>query len=65
MDSIDETGSTPERPAWRAGLRRLRLQFGDSYLESTFRADQFRHNLGNIRFAFLAGSACGSRGDCC
>ncbi|HEX5904028.1 MAG TPA: adenylate/guanylate cyclase domain-containing protein [Actinomycetota bacterium] len=55
MDSIDRDGSTPERPAWRAGLRRLRLRFGDSYLESTFRADQFRHNLGNIRFAFLAG----------
>ena len=55
MDAIDREASTPEQPAWRAGLRRLRLRFEDPYLESTFRADQFGHNLGNIRFAFLAG----------
>lgn len=46
-------GSSP-RPL---GLRRLRLRFDDPLLESEFRADQFRHNLGNIRFAFLAGIA--------
>jgi class 3 adenylate cyclase len=56
MDAIDKERSTPaERPSGRAGLRRLRLRFADPYLESAFRADQFRHNLGNIRFAFLAG----------
>jgi len=37
------------------GLRRLQLRFRDPLLESEFRADQFRHNLGNIRFAYMAG----------
>jgi len=40
---------------WRNRLRKLRLRFDDPYLESAYRADQSRHNLGNIRFAFLAG----------
>ena len=58
MDAIERGGSTPaERSPGRGGLRRLRLRFSDPYLESAFRADQFRHNLGNIRFAFLAGIA--------
>ena len=56
MDAIETERSTPERTAGLGGLvRRLRLRFADTYLESTFRADQFQHNLGNIRFAFLAG----------
>ena len=56
MDAIERDGSTPAgRSAQPTGLRRLRLRFGDPYLESAFRADMFRHNLGNIRFAFLAG----------
>ena len=56
MDAIER--STPaERPPGLLGLRRLRLRFSDSYLESAFRADHFQHNLGNIRFAFLAGIA--------
>jgi class 3 adenylate cyclase len=56
MDAIDRDRSTPERPAGLGGLlRRLRLRFADPYQESQFRADQFQHNLGNIRFAFLAG----------
>jgi class 3 adenylate cyclase len=38
-------------------LDRLRLRFRDPALESAFRADHFAHNLGNIRFAFLAGIA--------
>lgn len=42
------------RPPW---LRRLRLRFADPSVESAFRADQYIHNLGNIRFAFLAGIA--------
>jgi class 3 adenylate cyclase len=46
-----------ERPSWRLRLQRLRLRFGDPELESAFQADAFRHNLANIRFAFLAGAA--------
>jgi class 3 adenylate cyclase len=38
-------------------LDRLRLRFRDPDLESAFRTDRFRHNVGNIRFAFLAGIA--------
>ena len=37
------------------GLERLRLRFRDPALESAFRSEQFRHNLANIRIAFLAG----------
>lgn len=40
---------------WRQRLQRLRLRFSDPALESAFRADNFRHHLANIRFAFLAG----------
>jgi class 3 adenylate cyclase len=35
----------------------LRLRFSDPALESDYRADRFRHNLANIRFAFIAGTA--------
>ena len=56
MDAI-ERATPADRPPGPLGLRRLRLRFSDSYLESAFRADQFRHNLGNIRFSFLAGIA--------
>jgi class 3 adenylate cyclase len=38
-------------------LERLRLRFRDPDLEAAFRDDRFRHNIGNIRFAFLAGIA--------
>ena len=40
---------------WRLRLQRLRLRFSDPALESAFQADNFRHHLANIRFAFLAG----------
>jgi class 3 adenylate cyclase len=33
----------------------MRLRFRDDALEAEFRDDRFRHNVGNIRFAFLAG----------
>ena len=56
MDSIDRS-SSEERPSALLGLRRLRLRFREPSLEAAFRADQFRHNLGNIRFAFLGGIA--------
>jgi class 3 adenylate cyclase len=35
----------------------ITLRFRDPELESAFRADYFRQNLGNIRFAFLGGVA--------
>ncbi len=38
-------------------MHRLRLRFRDPALESGYRADRFRHDLGNIRFGFLAGIA--------
>jgi hypothetical protein len=38
-------------------LERLRLRFRDPALEAAFRENRFRHNVANIRFAFLAGIA--------
>jgi adenylate cyclase len=56
MDTIERNGSaSAEGSPGRFSLRRLRLRFDDPTQEKAFRADQFRHNLGNIRFAFLAG----------
>ena len=56
METTERERSAPAEPSpARFALRRLRLKFDNSYLESAFRADLFRHNLGNIRFAFLAG----------
>jgi adenylate cyclase len=46
-----------ERSTWRVRLQGLRLKFSDPDLEAEFNDDRFRHNLGNIRFAFLAGIA--------
>ncbi len=57
MDTIEiegEDSSTADRSP-RSILRRLRLRFTDPVLEKAFRANLYRHNLGNIRFAFLAG----------
>src|SRR5947207_982487 len=55
MDSAD----TPTQAGKRSplSLDRLRLRFRDPALESAYRDDRFRHNIGNIRFAFLAGIA--------
>src|SRR6266508_2989154 len=55
MDSTD----TPTQAGKRSplSLDRLRLRFRDPALESAYRDDRFRHNVGNIRFAFLAGIA--------
>ncbi len=55
MDNA-ETSTQAGRPALLS-LDRLRLRFRDPALESAFRADRFRHNARNIRFAFLAGIA--------
>jgi class 3 adenylate cyclase len=57
MDEIETSTAATERSGWRLRLQRLRLRFRDPGLESQYRADRFRHNLGNIRFAFLAGIA--------
>jgi class 3 adenylate cyclase len=57
MDTIGTSTPAERRPAWPFRLDRLRLRFRDPALESAFRADRFRHNLPNIRFAFLAGMA--------
>jgi class 3 adenylate cyclase len=55
MDSTDTPTQAGKR--WPLGLDRLRLRFRDPALESAFRDDRFRHNIGNIRFAFVAGIA--------
>jgi len=57
MDEIESSTRGGEPPKWRLLLERLRLRFRDAALESAYRADRFRHDLGNIRFAFLAGIA--------
>ena len=55
MDAFPTSTPGPERAGWRARLGQLRLRFRDPALEAAYRADRFRHDLGNIRFAFLAG----------
>ena len=55
MDSTDTPTHAGNR--WPLGLDRLRLRFRDPALETAFRDDRFRHNIGNIRFAFVAGIA--------
>ncbi len=55
---MDDISSSPhdDRPV-RRRLASLRLRFPDPELESAYRADRYTLNLGNIRFAFLAGIA--------
>src|SRR4051795_6469384 len=55
MDRADAPAPVEEGP--RRSVDRLRLRFRDPALESAYRDDRFRHNVGNIRFAFLAGIA--------
>ena len=57
MDEIETSMPAEERSRWSVRLGRLRLRFRDRGLESAYRADRFRHDLGNIRFGFLAGIA--------
>ena len=57
MDEIETSMPAEERSRWSVRLGRLRLRFRDAGLESAYRADRFRHDLGNIRFGFLAGIA--------
>jgi len=53
MDSADTPTQAGKRSPF--SLDRLRLRFPDPDLESAFRDDRFRHNVVNIRVAFLAG----------
>jgi len=57
MDEIKTSTPAEERSPGPLSLERLRLRFRDPALESAFRDDRFRHNLANIRFAYLAGIA--------
>ena len=57
MDGIESSTPENERSGWRFRLQQLRLRFRDPGLESAYRGDRFRHDLGNIRFGFLAGIA--------
>jgi class 3 adenylate cyclase len=49
------TPTTPAERSVRQRLAGLRLRFRDPALEKAYREDRFRHNLGNVRFAYLAG----------
>ena len=57
MDETNVSARAEERSLGRLRFDRLRLRFRDPALEAAFRDDRFRHNVGNIRFAFLAGIA--------
>ena len=57
MDEIETSMPARERSRWSVRLGQLRLRFRDPGLESAYRSDRFRHDLGNIRFGFLAGIA--------
>ena len=57
MEQFETSTPGSERSRWRPRLQQLRLRFSDPSLEKAYRADRFRHVLGNIRFAFLAGIA--------
>jgi class 3 adenylate cyclase len=50
-----EQGGITGRDEPEQGFSPLTLRFRNRRLESAFRADYFRHNLGNLRFAFLGG----------
>jgi class 3 adenylate cyclase len=55
MERLDNVTTDAEAPGEPVGLNRLLLRFRDRDLESAFRADYFRHNVGNLRFAFIGG----------
>src|SRR5437016_2227558 len=55
MDRTDTSRQAEKR--WPLNPQGLRLRFRDPALESAYRDDRFRHNVVNIRFAFLAGIA--------
>jgi class 3 adenylate cyclase len=58
VESVEKPASGSETEELQPkGLRRLRLRFRDRQLESEFRAQFYRHNLGNLRVTFLSGAA--------
>jgi hypothetical protein len=50
-----ETEEQPAARSLRQRIASMRLRFPDPTLERAFREDSFHGNLGNVRFAFLAG----------
>jgi class 3 adenylate cyclase len=57
LQSQGEVGHARAEALEPVALDRLTLRFRDPKLEKAFQTDFFRHNLGNLRFAFLAGIA--------
>jgi class 3 adenylate cyclase len=57
MEELETSAAARRRSGRLFGLGRLRLRFVDPALESAFRADRFRLNLANVRFAFLAAAS--------
>lgn len=50
-----QRGVAPAPGPEPAELNPVTLRFRDPLLQRALRADYFRHNLGNLRFAFLGG----------
>jgi class 3 adenylate cyclase len=57
LESLRRARTTVEGSRKPVALDRFTLRFPDPELESAFRTDFFRHNLGNLRVALLAGAA--------
>jgi adenylate cyclase len=55
MNDGTSTSDTAADGSVRQRLTHLRLRFRDPALEAAFRDDRFHHNLGALRFAFIAG----------
>jgi class 3 adenylate cyclase len=55
MIDPDETRERQSDTSVRQRLARLRLRFRDPALEAAYRQERFQHNIGNVRFGFIAG----------
>jgi class 3 adenylate cyclase len=56
MGDVASDGQVYEVTLEPVALDRLTLRFRNPEVERAFRAEHFRNNLGNLRFAFLAGA---------
>ena len=56
MDGERAPGPERDEGSREPVIDRLTLRFRDPQLEAAYRADSYRHNLGNIRFALLGGA---------
>jgi class 3 adenylate cyclase len=56
MKQVDNVTTEAEAPRQPVRLGRLLLRFRDPGLESEFRADYSRHNIANLRVAFIGGA---------